>query len=309
MIEREDYWVTVDGSRRLVAWCRTSLDHNEVGDRYVVVTGMDITERKRIEEERAELVTAQAARAEVERLNQELEAKVRERTQELEAFTYSVSHDMRAPVRALDGFTRILIEEYSEVLDEEGKRLLRIILVNTQKMGELIDGLLALSRLGKEQMKMSSVDMSELAKTVFEERKSAFGADRKIIFKVGRMPAAFGDKRLITQVFENLLSNALKFTRNKETAVIQVGHQTGRDEDIYFVRDNGVGFDMEHSDKLFGTFQRLHGIDEFEGTGIGLATVKRIIHRHDGRVWAEATLGEGATFYFSLPSRQRRLAS
>jgi PAS domain S-box-containing protein len=309
MIEREDIWLSSDGSRRLVTWCRTSLEGDARGNPYFVVTGVDITERKRIEEERAELAMAQAAKADVERVNLELEIKVRERTQELEGFTYSVSHDMRAPVRALDGFTRILIEEYSHVLDEEGNRLLQIIRVNTLKMGELIDGLLALSRLGREQMKMTNVDMADLARNIFEDCKSAIGSNRAVSFKVGRMPSAYGDKRLITQVFENLLSNALKFTRNKGQAVIQVGYQAGRDEDIYYVRDNGVGFDMQHSDKLFGTFQRLHGVDEFEGTGIGLATVKRIIHRHDGRVWAEAKVGEGATFYFSLPSRQRKLAS
>jgi two-component system sensor kinase len=175
-------------------------------------------------------------------------------------------------------------------------------------MGELIDGLLALSRLGREQIKMSSVDMAEMAQTIFEERKASFEGNRNVSFKLGRLPAAFGDKRLIAQVFENLLSNALKFTRNEENAIIQVGYQAGLDEDIYYVRDNGVGFDMDYADKLFGTFQRLHGVDEFEGSGIGLATVKRIIHRHEGRVWAEAKPGQGATFYFSLPSRQLKLA-
>jgi two-component system sensor kinase len=156
---------------------------------------------------------------------------------------------MRASVRVLDGFTRILIEEYSSVLGEEGNRLLKIIRANTQKMGELIDGLLALSRLGREQIKMSSVDMAEMAQTIFEERKASFEGSRNISFKLGRLPAAFGDKRLIAQVFENLLSNALKFTRNEENAIIQVGYQAGLDEDIYYVRDNGVGFDMDMNSK------------------------------------------------------------
>jgi two-component system sensor kinase len=274
----EEFWLTKGKNRRLVSWCCTSLNTDGDGEGYVVVTGRDITE-------------------------------LRQRTEELEGFTYSVSHDMRAPVRAIDGFTRILIEEYAASLDDEGRRLLEIVRQNTEKMGELIDGLLALSRLGREKVMFADVDMTELAKTAFEEQKAAARKQRDIAFKLDPLPAAYGDKRLITQVFQNLLANAIKFTRNESAAAIEVGYRRGAGEDIYFVRDNGVGFDMNHAQKLFGTFQRLHGANEFEGSGIGLATVQRIITRHGGRVWAEAKLNEGATFYFSLPEREQRRAS
>jgi two-component system sensor kinase len=235
--------------------------------------------------------------------------ELRQRTEELEGFTYSVSHDMRAPVRAIDGFTRILIEEYAPQLDEEGRRLLDIVRQNTEKMGQLIDGLLALSRLGRERLIFSDIDMTELAKMAFEEQKAAGGKQRDIAFKLDALPGAYGDKRLITQVFQNLLANAIKFSRNEAAASIDVGYHPGAGEDIYFVRDNGVGFDMNHAQKLFGTFQRLHAANEFEGSGIGLATVQRIIDRHGGRVWAEAEPNKGATFYFSLPAREQRKAS
>src|SRR5262249_33916026 len=228
---------------------------------------------------------------------------------ELEGFTYSVSHDMRAPVRAIDGFTRILIEEYAEALDDEGRRLLGIVRHNTEKMGQLIDGLLALSRLGREKLVFSEIDMTELARTAFDEQKAAGGRQRDLSFKIAELPGAYGDKRLITQVFHNLLGNAIKFSRNVRAAVIEVGYKPGAGEDIYFVRDNGVGFDMNHAQKLFGTFQRLHAANEFEGSGIGLATVQRIINRHGGRVWAEAEPNKGATFYFSLPAKEHRKAS
>ena len=274
----EEYWLTKGKNRRLVSWCCTSLNTDGDGEGYVVVSGGDVTE-------------------------------LRQRTEELEGFTYSVSHDMRAPVRAIDGFTRILIEEYASSLDDEGRRLLEIVRQNTEKMGELIDGLLALSRLGREKVMFGDVDMTDLANTAFEEQKAAAGKQRDIAFKLDPLPAAYGDRRLITQVFQNLLANAIKFTRNESAAAIEVGYLRGAGEDIYFVRDNGVGFDMNHAQKLFGTFQRLHASNEFEGSGIGLATVQRIITRHGGRVWAEAKLNEGATFYFSLPEREQCPAS
>src|SRR5438094_2496063 len=276
--EREDYWLTKRRKARLVSWCSTVLSDEGGGPEHYVVTGRDITE-------------------------------LRQRTEELESFTYSVSHDMRAPVRAIDGFTRILIEEYSDKLDDEGRRLLQIVRANTEKMGQLIDGLLALSRLGREKVIFSEIDMTDLARTSFEEQKAVGAKDRRISFNVDALPSAYGDKRLITQVFQNLLSNAIKFTRNEESPEIEVGYKAGPTDDIYFVRDNGVGFDMDHAQKLFGTFQRLHGADEFEGSGIGLATVRRIIDRHGGRVWAEARPNAGATFYFSLPPREQRKAS
>jgi PAS domain S-box-containing protein len=308
-VECEDLWLAKDGTARLVSWCCTRLAGISHTQEYLVVTGTDVTERRRLEEERNQLSREQNARAEIEKLNQQLEAKVHERTEELEGFTYSVSHDMRAPVRAIDGFTRILMEEYSEVLGEEGRRLLSIVRSNTQKMGELIDGLLALSRLGREKMKLGEVDMNELAQTAFQEQRAAVSGDRNITLKVDSLLPAYGDKRLLTQVFQNLFSNALKFTKGRDETFIEVGSDRKDDETVYFVRDNGVGFDMTYADKLFGTFQRLHGADEFEGTGIGLATVQRIIQRHGGRVSAEAKPGIGATFYFSLPVREQRKAS
>jgi PAS domain S-box-containing protein len=274
----EGYWLSKGSKSSIVSWSCTALTENASRPGYFVVTGRDITE-------------------------------LRQRTAELEGFTYSVSHDMRAPVRAIDGFTRILIEEYSDKVDEEGRRLLQIVRANTEKMGQLIDGLLALSRLGREKVIFSEIDMAELARTAFEEQKAVGAKDRNIRFNIAPLPAAYGDKRLITQVFQNLLSNAIKFTRNEKAPEIEVGYTPGPSEDIYFVRDNGVGFDMSHAQKLFGTFQRLHGADEFEGSGIGLATVRRIIDRHGGRVWAEAKPQNGATFYFSLPVREQRRAS
>jgi PAS domain S-box-containing protein len=274
----EGYWLTNGTKNRIVSWSCTPLSDKAAHSTYFVVTGRDITE-------------------------------LRQRTEELEAFTYSVSHDMRAPVRAIDGFTRILIEEYSDKVDEEGRRLLQIVRANTEKMGQLIDGLLALSRLGREKVMFAQIDMTDLARTAFEEQKAVGARDRNIEFKVAPLPAAYGDKRLITQVFQNLMSNAIKFTRNEKKPQIEVGYTAGPSEDVYFVRDNGVGFDMDHARKLFGTFQRLHGADEFEGSGIGLATVRRIIDRHGGRVWAEAKPQGGATFYFSIPPREQRRAS
>jgi len=276
--ECEGMWLTKGTNRRLVSWCFKVLDDESGTGRHLVVTGQDITE-------------------------------LRQHTEELENFTYSVSHDLRAPIRAIDGFTRILIEEYAGTLDDEGRRLLGIVRSNTEKMGELIDGLLALSRLGRERIMFSVIDMTDLASNAFQEQQAVEDRQRKISFNVDSLPRAYGDKRLITQVFQNLLANAIKFTRNEPSASIEVGYRPGAGEDIFFVRDNGVGFDMDHAQKLFGTFQRLHAANEFEGTGIGLATVQRIINRHEGRVWAEAKLNDGATFYFSLPWREQKKAS
>ncbi len=257
-------------------------------------TATDITDRKRAGEE-------------ILKLNRELEQHIiqlGEANKELEAFSYSVSHDLRAPLRAIDGFSNILLKKYADKLDEEGKRVLNIIRINTQKMGELIDNLLTLSRLGRKEMVLSDIDMCELAKDVYEELR-ATAPGRVLQFNIKTLPVAIGDIRMIHQVFVNLLSNAIKFTRSREIAVIEVRGWSEKNENIYYVKDNGVGFDMQYSNQLFGVFQRLHSEKEFEGTGVGLAIIQRIIHRHGGRVWAEGKVDEGAIFYFTLPIKER----
>ncbi|HYK19400.1 MAG TPA: ATP-binding protein [Pyrinomonadaceae bacterium] len=248
-------------------------------------------------------------------LNAELEQRVEERTRklkeankELEAFSYSVSHDLRAPLRAIDGFSRILLEEYREKFDEDGKRVLDVIRSNTQNMGRLIDDLLAFSRLSRKQIDASPVDMQGLASDVFQQLQTGF-ADQNIQFNLSPLPPTEGDPALIRQVFVNLLSNAAKYSRPRIQSVIDVSGHCENGDCVYYVKDNGVGFDMAYAKKLFGVFQRLHSVEEFEGTGVGLAIVQRIIHRHGGRVWAEGKVDEGATFFFSLPKENKQNGS
>lgn len=223
---------------------------------------------------------------------------------ELESFSYSVSHDLRTPLRAIDGFSRILEEEYAPQLDGEGKRLLGVIRRNTRTMAQLIDDLLAFSRLSRQRVSDAPVDMRSLAEQTFAEARRFVG-NRDIEFTLGELPSARGDSAMLRQVLTNLISNAVKFTSPREHAHIAMEAQPHNGENVYMIRDNGVGFDTRYADKLFGVFQRLHQANEFEGTGVGLAIVQRVVQRHGGRVWAESTLNEGSTFYFTLPSEKR----
>jgi signal transduction histidine kinase len=246
----------------------------------------------------------------VRRLNLELEERVRQRTaqleaanQELEAFAYSVSHDLRAPLRAVDGFTRILVDDYGNRLDEEGLRLAGVIRHQAARMGKLIDDLLAFSRVGRVEAQPAEIDMTSLAQAVFEECVDG-AKDRKIRFKLDPLLPTRGDPSLIRQLLTNLLSNAVKYTGPRPEAEIELGSRVEGNQNIYWVKDNGVGFNQKYSGKLFGIFQRLHSDEEFEGTGVGLALVRRIVGRHGGRVWAEGKLHEGAVFYFALPNQR-----
>ena len=257
---------------------------------------------------REEVIQRQEAEEEVRKLNQELEERVQERTvqllaanKEMEAFAYSVSHDLKAPIRAIDGFSRILMLEHAGQLDSEGLRLLEVVRRNTAFMAHLIDDLLALSRLGRQEVRKSRIDLApEVTKLVKELRAAEPG--HALDLKITELPPAFGDLSLLRQVLANLLANAFKFTQHTDKAVIEVGGERLAGETIYYVKDNGIGFDMRYRDKLFGVFQRLHPIGEFEGTGVGLAIVHRILQRHEGRVWAEGKVNEGATFFFALPA-------
>jgi len=247
------------------------------------------------------------AEDEIRRLNLDLEQRVRQRTAELEAanreldaFSYSVSHDLRAPLRAVDGFAGILISDYRDRLDDEGRRVLGVVQGQTRQMGRLIDDLLRFSRLGRHPLQKTQIDMEHLVGEVVQQLRQA-APERAIEFRLGSLPAAMADVSLLRQVWLNLLGNAFKFSRSRDPAVIEVDGTVEEEGTAFVIRDNGVGFDAKYADKLFHVFQRLHGPDEFEGTGIGLSLVQRIIQRHAGRVWATAELGRGATFGFWLP--------
>ncbi len=231
--------------------------------------------------------------------------RLAEANKELEAFSYSVSHDLRSPLRAISGFSRMLVEDYMDKLDSDGQHQLDVIQSSARDMGQLIDDLLAFSRMGRKEMSSSVIDMDGLVREVFEKLQLAPEAS-KARLKAEELAPASGDLAMIREVFFNLLTNAIKFSKPRKTPVIEVGCRAEGEDHIYSVKDNGVGFDMKYADKLFRVFQRLHSTEEFEGTGIGLALVQRIIHRHSGRVWAEGKVSQGATFYFSLPRDKER---
>ena len=245
-------------------------------------------------------------RSKTEAANRELlerTAQLEAANKELESFSYSVSHDLRAPLRHVTGFAILLQKQGSAILDEKNLHYLNTISESAKQMGILIDDLLAFSRMGRSEVKKSKVHLGYLVEGILKDLREET-KDRDIAWKVGELPEAYCDGSMLRLVFVNLISNAVKFTRPRPRADIEIGCIPGKDEFIFFVRDNGVGFDPKYQDKLFGVFQRLHHQDEFEGTGIGLANVRRLIHRHGGRTWADGEIEKGAAFYFSLPNKE-----
>ena len=290
------------------------------------VAVIDISKRKRAEEElrkyqehlewmvgertrslQAEIAERRRAELAVKELNANLELRVAERTGELQAtirdlqtFSYSISHDLRTPLRSINSFASVLLEDYSSMLDEEGKRLVGTIVKRTVTMGTLIDDLLNFSRNSMQQLAVGTVDMAELARELVE-KLSSDGRAPGVTFRIAELAPASGDRSMIAQVLENLLANAVKFSRKVTHPVVELGSFKKDGANVYYVKDNGIGFDMKYVGTIFGVFQRLHSSEDYEGTGVGLAIVEQIVSKHGGKVWAEGSLGEGATFYFTLP--------
>jgi len=280
---------------------------------YIIHHVEDVTEfvrLKRLDGERHRLTAELRSRA--EKMEAEVYARAQEVAEtsrlleqanaELESFSYSVSHDLRAPLRAINGFSLALLEDYGTTLPPDGQALLARVRENTKRMAQLIDDLLVFSRLGRKPLEMGPVDLASLMQSVVEEQRQA-DPKRAIEVVVHSLPATLGDAGLLRQALSNLIENAFKFTRRQPKVRIEIGSRVEGAETVYYVRDNGAGFDMKYATKLFGVFQRLHGESDFEGTGVGLALVQRIVHRHGGRVWAQAAVDQGATFYFTLRAK------
>lgn len=320
---------TKNGEKRIWDFSSAPLDVLPNGKRLIITTAIDITEKSLAEtelnehrnnleeliknrtnelEEKAILLNrSQKALTylleDVNEIRKQLEVsntKLQDSNSELEAFSYSVSHDLRAPLRGIHGFTQILMEDYADTMDDEFKRICSVIWDNSQKMGHLIDDLLAFSRLSRIEMQASPLDMGGMVNSIYHELADEEMRQR-IDLSIDDIPGAYGDATLIKQVWINLISNAIKFTAKREKSIISVTCNTQDDKNIYCVSDNGAGFDMKYIDKLFGVFQRLHSMKEFDGTGVGLAIVQRIVLRHGGKVWAKGEVDRGAQFYFSMP--------
>jgi len=289
LVNFENRYRCKDGGYRWFLWsCAAAVE-----DGHMYAAARDISERKQAE-------------ADMLQLNAELDQRVVERTaqleaanRELEAFTYSVSHDLRAPLRGVDSFSRMVMEDYGPKLDDEGRRMLNVVRTESQRMGQLIDDLLNFSRAGRLEVRHQSINMTALVQGLID--KLELPPERLRGIAVRPLTNAYGDSTLIQQVWVNLLSNAVKFTRHQSAPEIEIGVTFADGFATYHIKDNGAGFDARYVHKLFGVFQRLHTEDEFEGTGVGLALVQRIVHRHGGKVWAEGEVNKGATFYFSLP--------
>jgi len=291
----ENLIIDKEGELKTIEW-HNSILYDENGKiAGTLSSGVDITERKKAEEE-------------INKLSLQLEQKVKERTarleelnKELEAFSYSVSHDLRAPLRAISGFSRILYDDYYDKFDDEGKEALDFILDNSAKMDKLISDILTFSRTSRKKIKFEKVNMAEIVEEVVVESKVTM-PNKNLKFKIGDLLDAEGDPTMLNEVWVNLISNAIKFSSEKPEPVIEIECKE-EDQIIYYVKDNGVGFNMKYKKKLFAIFQRLHSTDEYEGTGVGLSLVKNIIDKHKGKVWGEGEENKGATFYFTLPKR------
>jgi PAS domain S-box-containing protein len=284
--EKFSFEVRVYSKDRSVKWLNWNVVHK---DGLWFANARDITQQKRTDRE-------------IKQLNTDLEgyiALLEATNRELESFSYSVSHDLRTPLRSISGYSRIILDEHQAQLNEELRRLLEKIRGNASRMGVLIDDLLEFSRLGRRKVTKSPVNLTELVQRVLNDLGEDYWGKARI--HIGSLPPVEGDPVLLYQVFVNLVTNAIKYSRKKEAPEIEVGSSENNGKHVYFVKDNGAGFNMDYAHKLFGVFQRLHSNDEFEGTGVGLAIVQRIIVKHGGRVWAEGRLSEGATFFFSLP--------